>query len=81
MVREAIGRYNFPSSSFSYYAIQLNSIRSLSYVFLSGGLLDMIDWMRLFSMLEGEKVSLNAYLGFMLCMSMCEGEFWYVLMM
>ena len=56
----------FPSSSFSYRAIEFNFIRSHSYVFLFGGLLDVISWMRLLSMFEGQKVSLSTYLGFMI---------------
>ena len=62
--RQPIRRQSFRSSSFSYRVIELNSIRSLSYVFLSGSLLDMMVWMRWYSMLERQKVSFDAYVGF-----------------
>ena len=42
--------------------------------------LDVIAWMRLFSLLEGQKVRLNAYHSFMVGMGMCEGEFRNALM-
>ena len=62
---------SFPSSLFWCRSIEHNSIRSLSYVFLSGSLLDMMVWMRWwYSMLEGEKVSCDSYVCF-ICWWVC----------
>ena len=78
--RESIGRQSFSSSSFSCRAIEHNSIRSLSYVFLYGGILYVTVWMRWYLYAWGEKGEFWCLSWSYGSMSMCKGEFWYALM-
>ena len=79
--QEAIGWSSFSSSSFSWCAIELNSIRYFTYVFLSIGLLYVIAWMRRYIYASGRKGEFDVYLGFMVSWVCVEVNFviiwWY----